>query len=279
MNLLEIFNSPFFQTALLAGLLASIASGMIGSFVVVKRLVFLSGSIAHSVLSGMGLFLWLQRKHGITWLNPLYGAFLAAVISALLIGWIHLKYRQRKDAVIASIWASGMAIGVIFISLTPGYNVELFNFLFGNILWTTAQDLWMLFALDLAIFAIVATQFQKLLAVSFDEEQAHLQGIPVNKLYFLLLCLVAVSIVLLVQVIGTILVIALLALPPLIANLFTNTLKSLIVLSILFCAFFNTFGLVLSYELNWPIGATIALTATTSYFIALFFDKRKKLKF
>ncbi|MGD2169894.1 MAG: metal ABC transporter permease [Chlamydiota bacterium] len=279
MNLLEIFNSPFFQTALLAGLLASIASGMIGSFVVVKRLVFLSGSIAHSVLSGMGLFLWLQRKHGITWLNPLYGAFLAAVISALLIGWIHLKYRQRKDAVIASIWASGMAIGVIFISLTPGYNVELFNFLFGNILWTTAQDLWMLFALDLAIFAIVATQFQKLLAVSFDEEQAHLQGIPVNKLYFLLLCLVAVSIVLLVQVIGTILVIALLALPPLIANLFTNTLKSLIVLSILFCAFFNTFGLVLSYELNWPIGATIALTATTSYFIALFFDKKKKLKF
>lgn len=274
MNLIEIFQSPFFYFALITGCLASVASGVIGSYVVMKRIVFLSGSIAHSVLSGMGICLYLQRKYDLFWLHPIYGAFISAISSAILIGWIHLHYKQRKDAVIASIWASGMAIGVIFISLTPGYNVELFHFLFGNILWATAADLWMLGALDLILLTIVAFQYQTFLAVCFDEELAYLQGISVRKVYFLLLCLVAISIVILIQVIGIILVIALLALPPLIANLFTHKMKALMVLSVLFCIFFNAFGLILSYELNWPSGATIALTATISYFLALVCKKK-----
>ncbi|MDN3507578.1 MAG: metal ABC transporter permease, partial [Simkaniaceae bacterium] len=139
----------FILFALLAGVLSSVAGGIVGSYVVVKRIVFIAGSIAHSVLGGMGLAIYLQRKAGLTWLMPIYGALAFALISAYLIGWIHLKYRQREDTVIASIWASGMAMGVIFLSLTPGYNVEVVNFLFGNILWTSANDLYTLIALDL----------------------------------------------------------------------------------------------------------------------------------
>src|SRR3990172_6540537 len=134
-------NNPFLQLALLAGCAASIASGIIGTYVVVKRIVFIAGSIAHSVLGGMGLCLWLKRVHHVAWITPLEGALVAALISALLIGWIHLRFRQREDTVIAAIWSTGMAIGVIFIALTPGYNVELMNFLFGNILWVSRADL------------------------------------------------------------------------------------------------------------------------------------------
>src|SRR5579872_4852130 len=142
---------PFFLMALGAGLLASIASGTIGSYIVVKRIAFIAGSISHSILGGMGLCLWLQRTYDIAWLSPTIGAFGTAIGSALLIGSIHLRYRQREDAVIAAIWSTGMAIGVIFLSLTPGANVDLLSYLFGNILWISSTDLWMLGLLDLLL--------------------------------------------------------------------------------------------------------------------------------
>jgi zinc transport system permease protein len=274
MTIFEMFTSPFFQTALIAGILASFASGVIGSYVVVKRIVFLSGSIAHSVLSGMGIFLYLQRKYNLTFLNPLYGAILAAIVSAFIIGWIHLNYSERKDAIIASIWSTGMAIGVIFISLTPGYNVELFDFLFGNILWVTNTDLLILCGLDILLAIIVSLNFQKFLAVCVDEEQAKLQGIAVNRLYLLLLCLVAVTVVLLIQVIGVILVIALLALPPLIAINFTNRLWKMMLIAFVFCSLFNFIGLIISYQFNLPSGATIALVAIFTYLSILIFKDR-----
>ena len=131
-----LFSHPFMIMSFLAGIAASITSGIVGSYVVVKRIVFISGSIAHSVLGGMGIFLWLKRTYNITWMNPLHGALVAAILSAFLIGWIHLKHKQREDTVIAAIWSTGMAIGVIFVSLTPGYNVELMNFL-----WQHPMDL------------------------------------------------------------------------------------------------------------------------------------------
>jgi len=278
MTIVDMFTSPFFQTALIAGLLASFASGIVGSYVVVKRIVFLSGSIAHSVLSGMGIFLFLQRKYNLLFLNPLYGAILAAIISAVIIGWIHLNYSQRKDAVIASIWSTGMAIGVIFISLTPGYNVELFDFLFGNILWVTKIDLIVLCFLNLSLIVIVGINYQKLLAICVDEEQAKLQGLSVNRLYLLLLCLVAITVVLLIQVIGIILVIALLALPPMIASLFTNRLWKMMIIAFIFCGAFNFIGLVISYQFNLPTGATISLVATAVYLTMLTFNRHKYKK-
>ena len=143
----------FFKWPFGRALLASFASGVIGSFVVVKRIAFIAGSIAHSVLGGMGLCLGCKEPTDIAWLDPLSALLPARSLSALIIGWIHLHYRQREDAVIAAIWSTGMAIGVIFLSITPGTNVELMNFLFGNILWIHTSDLWMLAVLDGAILA------------------------------------------------------------------------------------------------------------------------------
>ncbi|HSW73413.1 MAG TPA: metal ABC transporter permease [Chlamydiales bacterium] len=266
--LTPLFN-PFLQHALIAAILASFASGVIGSYVVVKRIVFISGSIAHSVLGGMGLFLWLKRVYGIDWLEPIYGAFLAAILSALLIGWISLRFKQRKDAVIASIWSTGMAVGVIFVSLTPGYNVELMNFLFGNILWITKTDLWLLLILDLFVLWVVGKNYFKFLAVCFDEEQAVLQGVHVERTYLLLLSLVALSVVLLIEIIGVILVIALLTLPPTIAGLFTRKLSKMMVFAVLLTIIFNVVGVFLSYQINWPMGATIALLVAAAYLFSL----------
>ena len=260
--------------ALGACLLASFASGVVGSFVVVKRIAFIAGGISHSILGGMGLCLWAQRTYGLAWLDPTLGAFAAAIASAILIGWIHLNYRQREDAVIAAIWSTGMAIGVIFISLTPGTNVELLNFLFGNILWTSSRDLWMLGALDGLILLVIGFYYKRFLSLCFDEEQALLQGVAVRRLYLLLLSLVAVSVVFLVQMIGTILVIALLTIPATVASLFTRRLYSMMGMASLLSAFFSVSGLGSAYLLNWPPGATIALFAALVYLASLAFRKK-----
>ncbi|MBI5273016.1 MAG: metal ABC transporter permease [Chlamydiia bacterium] len=269
MSLSPLFQDPFLQLTLWAALLASIASGTIGSFVVIKRIAFIAGSIAHSLLGGVGLCLWLQRIYHLEWLLPLYGAFLGAIGSAILLGWVHLHYRQREDAVIAAIWSTGTAAGVVFLSMTPGTNTELLNYLFGNILWIHPNDLLFLAFLDLLILGFVCFYYRRFLALCFDEEQAKLRGIPVQRLYMLLLSLTAVTVVLLVQIIGTVLVIALLTIPSTLAGLFTHRLHVLIASAIGLSMLFSFFGLCLSYQLDWPPGSTIALVTAAAYFIAL----------
>jgi zinc transport system permease protein len=265
-----LFENPFLLMALAAGVAASFASGIIGSFVVVKRIVSMSGSIAHSVLGGMGFFLWLKRSYGLEFVTPLQGALAAGLLSALLMGWIHLRYKEREDTVIAAIWAAGMSIGVIFIALTPGYNVELTNFLFGNILWVSHSDLCLLLSLDVLIAAAVAIFYRRFMAICFDETQSKLQKVPVHSLYLLLLCLVAVAVVLLIQVVGAILVITMLAIPAAIAGTFTSTLVRMMGIAILLGVFFTLSGMFLSYELNWPPGATISLVAAAFYVLSLY---------
>lgn len=265
-----LFENPFLLMALAAGLAASFASGVVGSFVVVKRIVSMSGSIAHAVLGGMGIFLWLKRIYGFDFLSPLQGALVSGLIFALLMGWIHLKYKEREDTVIAAIWATGMSIGVIFIALTPGYNVELLNFLFGNILWVSSSDLALLLALDALIAIIVALFYRRFLAICFDEEQALLQKVPVHSLYLLLLCLVSVAVVLLIQAVGAILVISMLAIPAAIAGTLTPTLARMMVIATLLGALFTVIGLYVSYALNWPPGATISVVAAAFYVLNLF---------
>ncbi len=271
-----LVKNPFLFLALFAGLAASFASGIIGSYVVVKRIVSISGSIAHSVLGGMGLFLWLRRTYGLDMLTPLYGALFAGLLSALIMGWIHLKYKEREDTVIAALWATGMSVGVIFIALTPGYNVELLNFLFGNILWVTHSDIQLLLILDLMIIGIVALFHKRFLAICFDEDQAVLQGMSVKALYLLLLCLVAISVVLLIQVVGAILVIAMLAIPAAVAGTFTQRLSVMMFLAVILGCVFTSAGMYASYELNWPPGATISLFAACVYAISLL--RRKKIR-
>ncbi len=264
-----IQTNPLLLSAIIAGLAASFVSGIIGSYVVVKRIVFISGSISHAVLSGIGFCLWLERTKDIQWASPLLGALIAAIVSALLIGWIHLYYRQREDTVIAALWSIGMAIGILFISQTPGFNVELTNFLIGNILWVTPADLKILLGLDIFILITIACLHKRFLAICFDEEQAQLQGIPVNSLYLLLLVLIAVSIVLLIQVVGIILVMTMLTIPAAIANLFTARLSYMMFISIFISCFFCLFGMQTAYYLDWPGGATIALIAGIAYVFAL----------
>ncbi|MBS0626861.1 MAG: metal ABC transporter permease [Verrucomicrobia bacterium] len=269
------FTHSFLLMALLAGIAASFTSGIIGSYVVTKRIVFISGSISHSVLGGMGLFLWLKRTYNLSFLSPMQGALLAALGSAFLLGWTHLKYKEREDSIIAALWATGMSIGVIFITLTPGYNVELMNFLFGNILWVTKSDLITLLVLNVIVIACTLFFYRKFQAICFDEEQAHLQGVAVQPLYILLLCLVASSVVVLIQIVGAVLVISMLTMPAAIAASLTNKLSSMMKIAILAGILFTCLGIYASYQLNWPPGATITLTAASSYLLVLCRSKAK----
>lgn len=261
--------NPLLLAAFIAGLAASVVSGIIGSYVVVKRIVFIGGSISHAVLSGIGFCIWLQRTQGLEWADPLFGALATALLSALIIGWIHLHHRQREDSAIAAIWAIGMAIGILFISKTPGFNVELTNFLIGNILWVSKTDLLILGALDIVVIATALCLHKRFLALSFDEEQARLQGISVNALYMLLLMMVAVSIVLLIQVVGIVLVMTMMTIPAAIANLITTRLSHMMMFAIAISALFCIGGNAAAYTLDLPTGATIALIAGVAYLFAL----------
>ncbi|MCH9609214.1 MAG: Manganese transport system membrane protein MntB [Chlamydiales bacterium] len=274
MNFLEaLLSTPLLQMSFLAIIGTSIASGTLGCYVVVKRIVSISGSIAHSVLSGLGCALFLQRTYGLDWLLPIYGALVAAIISALIIGFVHLYYKQREDTVIAMVWSIGMATGVIFASMTPGFNVELMNFLLGNVLWVSGTDLIILLVLDLIILLSIFIFHKKFLAICFDEKQAKLQGLPVARLYIFLLTLVALSIVLLIHTVGIILVLSMLALPPSIAEKFAYRLSTMMVASVVLNILFSLGGMAISYRLNWPVGATIALFSGVIYLLSIRFKK------
>lgn len=274
MTFLEaFFASPILCMAVIAAIGASFASGIIGSYVVVKRIVSISGSIAHSVLSGLGAALWLQRHYNLSWLLPFYGALVAAIVSALIIGWVHLYYREREDAIIAMIWSVGMAIGVIFVSQVPGFNVELMNFLLGNVMWVSSTDLILLGVLDLFILVTVMIFHKRFLALCFDEKQAQLQGMSLGALYLLLLGLIALTVVLLIYIVGIILVLSMLALPASIAGSFTYRLSRMMLIAVILNIAFSIGGLALAYQLDWPAGSTIALFSGFIYLLSLRFKK------
>lgn len=253
----------FLQNALLGGLLASIGCGIMGSYVVVKRIGFLAGGISHSVLGGMGIAFFLG-------FSPLGGALAAAVVAALLIGWVSLEWKEQEDTLIGALWAVGMALGILFISKTPGYNVNLMSYLFGNILMVPLDDIWLMGLMDLLILGVVSLFYRQFLAVSFDEEFARLRGVPVTFFYLLLLCMVAVTVVLLIQVVGLILVIALLTLPAAIAAQYVTSLGRMILLATLLGMLFTVAGLGISYGPDLPAGASIILVAGVSYLGSVF---------
>lgn len=274
MSLEEFFQNPFVLSAFFTIALASLAAGVAGSYVVVKRISYMGGGISHTVLGGIGISIWLSRVHGMPYLTPLLGATVFATLSALLIGMIHLRNREREDTIISALWAVGMAIGILFISLTPGYVGELSNYLVGNLLWVTKNELLLLFLLDCVVLGVCMLEHKRFLALCVDETQAYLQGINVERLYLLLLIIIALTIVLLVQVVGIILAMVLLTIPPAIANMFSKKLSHIMFLSTLLCFLFGVCGLWLSYTLDWPVGSSISLSAGFSYF-ALFFLQKK----
>ena len=269
-----LLSNPFLLMALLAGCLASIVGGLMGSYVVVKRISFISGSISHSILAGVGFFLWLSRVHGLAWMTPLFGAIVAGVASALLIGYVHSRYKQREDSVIAAVWSIGMAVGILFLSQTPGFSVELTNFLIGNIVWVSSDDLMVLLILDAVVVVSVLLYHRKLMQLSFDEDQAFLQGVSVQALSLFLLILVSISVVILMQVVGVILVMTMLTLPAAIASNLTKKLSSVMMASVAFSMLFCIIGTFVAFHLDWPVGATIALTAGCTYVGSLAFCER-----
>lgn len=270
MNIFEAVSSQtFLQYALLAGVLAGIGCGVMGTYIVVKRINFLAGGIAHSVLAGMGVAYFLGN-------SPVLGAIISALIAALIIGWIKLRWQEDEDTIIAAVWSIGMAVGIIFIAKTPGYSVDLMSYLFGNILMVSGEELLVMLALDVILLVTVSIFYKHFLIVCFDEEFARLRGVNVELFYLLLLCLVALTVVLLIQVVGLILVIALLTLPAAIALQYQSSLKRVMVLATVLGILFSCSGLIVSYEPDLPAGATIILIAGICYVVSSIVYRSKK---
>jgi zinc transport system permease protein len=264
--MIEALQFEFMRNALLAGVVASVICGVIGTLVVVNRLVFLSGGIAHSAYGGIGLAFFLGWPYMI-------GATLFAFGSAMVMAAVSLQSKQRTDTIIGVMWSVGMASGILLLDLTPGYNVDLMSYLFGSILSVPAGELIAMALLTLVILALVFYYYQDLLLMSYDEEFAQVRGVPVRRLYFMLIGMVAVTVVMVVQVVGLILVIALLTIPPYIAEKYTNSLFQMMVLSSLFGMVFIFGGLWASYSYDLTSGAAIIFVAGSFFFISLALDQ------
>ena len=233
-----------------------------GTYVVVKRIVFIAGGIAHSVLGGMGAALYYGY-------NPLAGALIAAVIAALLIGWIRRRFHTQEDTLIGAMWAIGMAAGILFISQTPGYQTDLMSYLFGSILLVSKESLIFMALLDVLLLAIVGAYHRQFLAVVFDEEFSELRGLPVTFIYLLLLVLVAITVVLLIQVVGLIMVLALLTLPAAVAAHHVHSLGKMMLFATILGSLVSVTGLAISYQPDLPAGPTIVLVSGAMYLVSL----------
>ncbi len=269
-------NLPFFRYALLTGVFASLPFGIIGTFVVVRRISYIAGAIAHCVLGGIGLGLYLEKAVGVTWFGPMQGAVVVALLAAVVLALVSRYASQREDSVIGALWAVGMAVGLLFIARTPGY-VDPMSYLFGNILLVSREDFLFVLALDVVVLVLVGLFYNKFLAVCFDEEFARLRGVHTGWIYLLLLCLAALTIVLLVRVVGIVMVIALLTLPASVAGNFSRNILQMMFLSVLFCAGFVVFGLGVSYSLDLPSGPVIIVIAAAVYLLLLSFSRLKQL--
>ena len=265
--MLEVLQYDFIQNALIAGVLISIAAGIIGSLVVVNKITFLTGGIAHSSYGGIGLAIYLG-------LPVLFGATVFAVLTAVIIAIITLNNRNRIDAIIGMMWASGMAIGIIFVDLTPGYNVDLMSYLFGSIIAVSNDDLIYMTALDIFIVSTVVFFYKQILAVSYDSEFATLRGINVKFFYTLILILAALCAVAAIKAVGLILVIALLTIPTYLAESFASRLSTMMVISSILATIFTILGLVVSYIYDISSGASIIMVAV----VILAFVKLLKFK-
>ncbi|MFO7655067.1 MAG: metal ABC transporter permease [Candidatus Krumholzibacteriia bacterium] len=266
----------FLRQALFAGLMASLAAGVVGSFVVTRRITAIAGSMAHTVLGGMGAAYYLSATRGWTWLHPLHGAVVTAILAALLLALVRMRSSEREDTVISALWAVGMATGVLFLFHTPGYKADLMSYLFGNVLLTDAGTLRLLLVLDLVILTVVALFYHPLQAISFDEDFARTRGVSVPFFYTLLLLLTALTVVTLIYVVGVVMVIALLSLPVAAAGRFVHRLWQLMIAAAVLSALLTTGGLALSYSSDLPTGATTVLLAGVVYLAVHLVGSRRR---
>ncbi|MGC9964932.1 MAG: metal ABC transporter permease [Syntrophobacteraceae bacterium] len=267
--MIEVFHSEFMRNALLAGLLTSVACGIIGTLIVVNRIVFISGGIAHAAYGGIGLAFFLK-------IPPLAGAAGFALVIAMIMSGVTLNNKQRADTVVGVLWAVGMAMGIILIDLTSGYSVDLMSYLFGSILAVPRSDLFLMVLVDIGVLILVAAFYNGFLAMSFDEEFAKAMGVRVGVLYYILLGMIALSVIMLIRIVGLILVIALFTIPPFIAEKFCRSLKAMMVVSVFLNCLFSLVGLWFSYTLNLTSGATIIMVAATFFFASVIYERSRK---
>ncbi len=249
----------FLQNALLSGILASIVCGIIGVIIVEKKLVMMSGGIAHTSYGGVGLGYLMGFE-------PIIGAFLFSICAALGIGYIKRKGGAHSDVVIGLFWSLGMALGILFIFLMPGYPPDLSSYLFGSILSVTKADLYLMISLTIIVTAVVFILFNDWKAYLFDEEFASIRGIKTAFLEYLLLVLIAMTVVVLIRVVGIILILALLTAPAATAGMFTQSLAKRMLYSVIFGIIFCTTGLWISYAINIASGAAIVILSALCYF-------------
>lgn len=268
--MVEIFQYEFMRNALLTGLFVSIACGIVGALVVVNRLSFLAGGVAHAAYGGLGLSAFMG------W-TPMAGTIPFSLVASVIMGFILRKNKERADTIIGVMWAVGMAIGIVLLDLKKGYFVDLMSYLFGSIMAVPSSSLLWMVVLDLVIIAIVVALYKEILGMSYDEEFAAISGIPVIMLYYIILIMIAFTVVMLIKAVGMILVIALFTIPASIAEMFTRDLRRLMIFSILLGGIFTTGGLLLSYYLDLTAGATIILFACAGYGFAFLLKKSRIL--
>ena len=269
--MIDALQFEFMRNALAAGLLASVICGMMGTLVVVNRIAFLSGGIAHAAYGGIGLSFYL----GLPYLLGTIGFTLAA---AMLMAAISINAKHRADTIIGVVWAVGMAVGIIMLDLSPGYNVDLMSYLFGSLLTVPKTDLLIMLIQVFLVAGLVIYFYNDFLAMSYDEEFARIRGVPVQGLYFLLIGMLAVTIVMVIQVVGLILVIALLTIPPFIVETYAKSLWQMMVGSSLLGAAFTVTGLWLSFAFDLTSGASIIMVAGLVFFLSLAIQRRKGRK-
>jgi len=265
--MIEALQYDFMQHALIAGLIASIICGIMGTLAIVNRLVFLSGGIAHAAYGGIGLSIFMGWPF-------LMGTIGFSITAAILMAIIALNNKERSDAIIGVIWASGMACGIVLVDLTPGYQVDLMSYLFGNILTVPKTDLIVMGGIACVIFMFISLFYDNILAISYDEEFARVRGVYVKSLYFSMIILLAVTIVLVIQVVGLILVIALLTIPAYIMEQYAKSLFQMMIGSIFLGCLFSIVGLFFAFEFNISASASIILVASSAFFINIGFFRR-----
>lgn len=265
----ELLSYSFMQNALWAGILVSIACGIIGTLVVLKKMVFISGGVAHTAYGGVGLAFYLG-------FDPVLGAVAFSLLASFLMGTIQRQTRQRQDTLIGVMWAMGMAVGILFADMTPGYKADLMSYLFGSILAVTSTDLILMLVVDLIVIALITLFYKELQASAFDETFARVRNLPVDLLYIILIALIGLVVVMLMRVVGLIMIIALLTVPAAIGSLFLKHMKHIMALATGLSLLFTTSGLLLSYFFNLTSGATIILVAGVAYLIALLIHRSCK---
>ena len=251
---------PFLRNALFAGLLSSVLFGTIGAVVTVRRIASLAGAVSHAVLGGIGLALYLSASGILPGLPPIAGALVFAILSAVIIGFVSLRAKQREDTAISAIWAIGMSLGVLFMAKTPGYT-DPATWLFGNILLISGRDLLLLAILDILVLFLAWRFYAQIEAASFDAEFARIRGVRLDALFMILLAITAVAIVLLQTFVGIIMVIAMLALPSGCAGVFSRSLGGMMLLSCVFSAAFSVCGVAAGWVFDLPVGAVTVIIA------------------